>query len=74
MTRDVGRYNEEMVQEFYASYVVTLRSQLDRRATPTKHDPLDYVQIRIKVVDISLPAIRRFIYGTDVDATRTPQN
>ena len=50
----------------------TLRSQLDRRATPTKHDPLDYVQIRIKVVDISLPAIRRFIYGTDVDALQKP--
>ena len=32
--RPLGRYSEEMVREFYASYVATLRSQIDRWATP----------------------------------------
>ncbi|TMX03693.1 hypothetical protein EJD97_014822 [Solanum chilense] len=70
--RDVGRYSEEMVREIYALYVATLRSQLDWRAAPAKHAPLDYVRVRGKRVDISLPAIRRYLYGADVDATRTP--
>ena len=32
--RPLGRYSEELVREFYASYVATLRSQIDRRAAP----------------------------------------
>ena len=32
----LGRYSEELVREFYASYVATLRSQIDRWAAPTK--------------------------------------
>ena len=32
----LGRYSEEMVREFYASYVATLRSQIDRRVAPAK--------------------------------------
>ena len=35
----LGRYNEEMIREFYASYVATLRSQIDRRASPAKQGP-----------------------------------
>ena len=38
--RQLGRCNEEMVREFYASYVATLRSQIDRRAAPAKQAPL----------------------------------
>ena len=34
--RPLGRYSEVLVQEFYASYVATLRSQIDRWAAPTK--------------------------------------
>ena len=34
--RLLGRYSEEVVREFYASYVATLRSQIDRRAAPAK--------------------------------------
>ena len=34
--RSLGRYIEELVQEFYASYVATLRSQIDRRDAPAK--------------------------------------
>ena len=70
--RLLGRYSEEMVREFYASYVATLRSQIDRKATTTKQSPLEQVRVRCVQVDISLPAIRRFLYGEGVDATRTP--
>ena len=34
--RLLGPYSEEMVREFYASYVVTLQSQIDSRAAPAK--------------------------------------
>ena len=34
--RLLGRYSEELVKEFYTSYVTTLRSQIDRRAAPAK--------------------------------------
>lgn len=61
-----------MVQEFYASYVVTVQSQLDRSSNPAKHTPLQYVRVRGKWVDISLTSISRILYGMDVDATRTP--
>ena len=70
--RPLGRYNEEMVREFYASYVATLRSQIDRRAAPAKQAPLEQVRVWGVQVDISLPAIRQFLYGESVDATQTP--
>ena len=71
-SRDVRRYSDEMVLEFFSSYVATLRSQQDRWAAPAKHASLDYNQVRSKRVDISLPAICRYLYGEDVDATKTP--
>ena len=61
-----------MVREFYASYVATLRSQIDRRAAPAKQAPLEQVRVLGVQVDISLPAIHRFLYGVGVEATRTP--
>ena len=61
-----------MVREFYASYVETLRSQIDTRAAPAKQAPLEQVRVRGVQVDISLPAIRRLLYGEGVDATHTP--
>ena len=70
--RPLGRYSEEIVQEFYASYVAILRSQIDMRASPAKQAPLEQVRVRGVQVDISLPAIPRFLYGEGVDATRTP--
>ena len=39
----LGRYSEEFVREFYASYVATLRSKIDRRAAPSKQSPLEHV-------------------------------
>ena len=71
-TRPLGRYSEEMVREFYASYVATLQSQIYRRASPAKQAPLEKVRVRGVQVDIFLPAIRRFLYSEGVDATRTP--
>ena len=70
--RPLGRHSEEMVREFYASYIATLRSQIDRRAAPAKQAPLEQVRVRGVQVDIFLPGIRRFLYGEIVDATRTP--
>ena len=65
--RRLGRYSEEMVREFYASYVATLRSYIDRRASPTKQAPLEHVRVRGVQVYIGW-----FLYGEGVDATRTP--
>ena len=39
----LGRCSEEMVREFYASYVANLQSQIDRRAAPAKQAPLEQV-------------------------------
>ena len=61
-----------MVREFYVSYVPSLRSQIDRRAAPAKQAPLEQVRVQGLQVDISLPAIRLFLYGESVDANRTP--
>ena len=61
-----------MVREFNTSYVATLRSQIVKRVIPAKQAPLEQVRVRGIQVDISLPAIRRFLYGEGVDATRTP--
>ena len=44
--RPLGRCSEELVREFYASYVVTLRSQIDRRAAPAKQAQLEQVRVR----------------------------
>ena len=41
--RPLGRYSEELAREFYASYVATLRSQIDRGAAPAKQAPLEQV-------------------------------
>ena len=52
--------------------MANLRSQLERREAPSKHASLNYVLVRGKCFYISLPAIRRFLHGTDVDFTWTP--
>ena len=69
--RSLGRHSEEFVREFYASYVATLRSHIDRRDTRAKQAPLEHVRVRGIQVDISLPAIHCSLYGDDVDANRT---
>ena len=71
-TPSLGRYSEELVREFYASYVDTLRSQIDWWAAPATQAPLELVRVCDIQVDISLPSIRRYLYGEDVDANWTP--
>ena len=68
----MGRYIEELVREFYASYVGTLRSQIDRPDAPAKQAPLEHVRVRGFEDDISLHAIRRNLYDEDIDANQTP--
>ena len=53
--------------------MATLESQINRRAFPIEQAPLEHVRVRGIQVNISLPAIRRYLYGEDVDATRTPR-
>ena len=60
--RPLGQYSEEMVRDFYASYVATLRSQIDRRAAPAKQAPQEQVRVQGVQVDISLPSIRGFLW------------
>ena len=70
--RALGRYSKEIVLKFYASYVATLRSQINTRDSPAKWAPLKYVRVRGIKVDISLPSIRRYLCDENVDANRTP--
>ncbi|TMW96937.1 hypothetical protein EJD97_006518 [Solanum chilense] len=70
--RSLGSYSEELVREFYASYVDTLKSYIDRWATPAKQAPLEHVPVRGIQVDISLPTVHRYLYIEDVDANRIP--
>ena len=41
--RPLGLYSEDLVREFYASYVANLRSHIDRRAAHAKQAPLEQV-------------------------------
>ena len=72
IARSFGHYSEELVREFYAYYVATVRSQIDRRDALAKQDPLENVTVRGIQVDISLHSIHRYLYGKDVDTTRNP--
>lgn len=53
MTRSFRSYSEDVVREFYASYLATLRGSLDWRANPAKQDPLTEVFVRGCLVDFS---------------------
>ncbi|KAG5591453.1 hypothetical protein H5410_041967 [Solanum commersonii] len=63
MARDPGTYSEEIVREFYASYVATLRGSISKRSKPLAQDPLTSTLVRGCSVDISPATIRRFLYG-----------
>ena len=41
----LGRNSEKFVREFYASYVATLRSQIDRRAANVKQAPQKHARV-----------------------------
>lgn len=63
MARSLSSCTEEIVREFYASYVETLKGVFERRAKPVKHDPLTKVLVQGCWVDISFTSIRRLLYG-----------
>lgn len=48
--RNLGRYNMELVIEFYDSYMTTLQSQIDKRAATAKQAPLDHIRVYSKWV------------------------
>ena len=60
------------MREFYTTYVATLWTSFERWTNPFKNAPLEHVHVHGKWVEIFLPAIHRFVYGADTDATRTP--
>ena len=62
MVRDFDAFSEEIIQEFYVSYVATLRGSLDRWARPTKQDPLTSTLVWGCRVDISESTIHSFLY------------
>ncbi|KAK4713489.1 hypothetical protein R3W88_019396 [Solanum pinnatisectum] len=63
MVESPGRYNEEMVREFYASYAATVTSALPPRAKVLAQLPLLTTMVRVLPVEILATTIRRFIYG-----------
>ena len=65
-SRSLGRCSEELVWEFYDSYLATVRLWIDKQV------PFEHVRVHGIQVDISLPSIRQYLYRKDVDANRTP--
>ncbi|KAG5631584.1 hypothetical protein H5410_003301 [Solanum commersonii] len=63
MAQDPGTYSEEIVREFYAFYVATLRGSISKRSKPLAQDPLTSTLVRGSPVDISLATIRRSFCG-----------
>uniref|UniRef100_M1DX59 Integrase core domain containing protein n=1 Tax=Solanum tuberosum TaxID=4113 RepID=M1DX59_SOLTU len=63
MARDPGTYNEEIVQEFYASYAATFRGSISKWSKPLAQDPLISTMVQGFLVDISPATISRFLYG-----------
>lgn len=56
MDQDLDPYSEEIVREFYGSYLATLQGSIHNRAKLTKQDPLTYT-------------ICRFLYGPTTGIT-----
>ncbi|KAG5594483.1 hypothetical protein H5410_035715 [Solanum commersonii] len=63
MAGDPGTYSEEIIQEFYASYVATLRGSISKQSKPIAQDPLTSTMVRGYPVDISHATISCFLYG-----------
>ena len=71
MASSVGPWSEEMVREFYDSYVEALGGSLDMRANLTNQSALTYVRVRGGRVNIS-PTICRFLYNDATDGVKVP--
>lgn len=61
MAQDLDSYTEEIIREFYVSYVASLRGSIDKRARPAKQDRLTYTIVWGCGVDISKSTIRRYM-------------
>uniref|UniRef100_M1DC75 Integrase core domain containing protein n=1 Tax=Solanum tuberosum TaxID=4113 RepID=M1DC75_SOLTU len=62
MARSPGSYSEEIVREFYASYVATLRRSIEKWVKPAAQPPLKATLVHGFSVDISEATINRFLY------------
>lgn len=72
LVRSVGSYWEDIVRQFYTSYIEDLRGAFDRRAKPGKHTPLTNVRVQGFRVDISFPSILRLLHGGSTNAVKVP--
>ncbi|KAG5571915.1 hypothetical protein H5410_061681 [Solanum commersonii] len=60
-----GSYSEEIVREFYVSYVAIIRGSIFKRAKPVAHPLQKATLVRGFTVENSETALHRFIYGMD---------
>lgn len=67
MAQDPSSYSEEIVREFYASYLATFWGSINKNARPIAHAPLTATLVRAISVDISETTIRRYLYGPRSD-------
>ena len=67
----MGTYSEEIIPEFHAFYIATVRGSIKRWEIPTKQDPLINTIVQGYRVDISECSICRFLYGPTTGAQRT---
>ncbi|KAM3217714.1 putative protein isoform X1 [Capsicum annuum] len=63
-----GRYSPEMVREFFASYAASLSSSTPKGQLVKNQPPMDRVQVRGRLVDISERTIQRLLFGTEFKA------
>ncbi|KAG5615197.1 hypothetical protein H5410_015021, partial [Solanum commersonii] len=73
MARDPGTYSEEIVREFYASYVATLRDSISKRSKSMDQDILTSTTVRGCSMDKSYATINRFLYGLTTEWISTPR-
>lgn len=60
--RSLGSCSEEIVRDFYVSYVATLRGSIYSWVRPSKQDPLTFVLVWGCRVDICKATISRLLY------------
>ena len=71
MARSLESYSEEVVREFYASYLATFRGSFDMAETCQTRPTHKGFSLRLRV-DVSPTSIRRFLYGVPFGAARDP--
>ncbi|MCD7449206.1 hypothetical protein HAX54_050644 [Datura stramonium] len=64
-TKTLGKYNMEMVHEFYTNYYCTLEKKAPSKNVIKKEPVLDSLRVRVIPVDISEKTITRFLMDGD---------